>query len=370
MNTTDESIHQFKKKLKFGKRPSDLADRLRKETLPLVLWGAGDMGTDVKRYLDENEIRLDAVWVDNMDSGKCFEKIPIYSLDELKDKYGKFNVILGHSHYDLGEQVKRKEQCIEKVFYLIDHSYNQYASVDQDYVKQHIDDYYKIYIMLGDDMSRKSMIAYLNCKMNDEIRYIIECIEKEQNFFNNDIFKVDASEVYVDVGAYDGDTLRLFLEECGGKYKAIYALEPEIENFSRIERYVEDYKLRNIVLEKKGSWNEKTKLIFNGGKQQESSIDDRSEKGKKIEVDTLDNILKDQDVTLIKINFYQGVYETLQGASNTLKRCAPKLAVSIGIDEKGIIDVPKFVKRQVPDYQIYLRFSTCIPTRLVMYARK
>lgn len=361
---------EFKEMLKFGTKSVSLADRLKEEKLPLILWGIGDMGVDVKKYLDKNEISLAAAWVDNIDSGKYFDEIPVYSLDELKEKYKRFNVILGHSHYDLGEKIKQKENSIERVFYLIDHSYNQYTSTDSNYVREHIDDYFNVYMMLEDDISRQSMIAYLNCKMNDDIRYIMECVEKEQNFFNNDIFKIDSSEVYVDVGAYDGDTLRLFLEECGGQYKAVYALEPEDGNFSRLEKYVADNDLKNINLEKKGSWNKKTELTFSGGKQQESSIDDEGRKGSKIEVDTLDNILKDQEVTLIKINFYQGVYETLQGACDTLKRCAPKLAVSIGIDEKGIIRIPQLVKEKMPDYHIHLRFSTCIPARLVMYAKK
>ena len=45
---------EFEKKLKFGPRPLSLSERLNKEELQLILWGTGDVGAEVKHYLDGN----------------------------------------------------------------------------------------------------------------------------------------------------------------------------------------------------------------------------------------------------------------------------------------------------------------------------
>ena len=253
---------EFEKKLKFGPRPLSLSERLKKEELPLILWGTGDVGAEVKHYLDGNGVSITAAWVDNIDQEEYFEEVPVYSLDTLKTMYGRFNVILGHSHYDYGRKIEERESCVNKVFYLIDSAYSRYVSADPQFIQDHLDEYYDTYRLLDDDVSRESMIAYLNCKMNDEIGFILDCVKKEQNFFNNDIFQVGPQEVYVDVGAYDGDTLDLFLEECGGSYRKIYALEPENDNFSKLEKYVTENKLQNIVLEKQGTVEGKNNPLF------------------------------------------------------------------------------------------------------------
>lgn len=361
---------EFEKMLKFGEPQISLADRLRKEELPLILWGVGDVGADVKRYLVENEISITAAWVDGVDKGEYFDGIPVYSLEDLKSMYDAFNVILGHSHYELGSRVKQKEACIKEVFYLINTSYTQYKGADFNFIRKHIDEYYNIYTMLGDDMSRRCMTAYLNCKMNEDINFMTEFVKGEQNFFNNDIFKIGDQETYVDVGAYDGDTLKLFLKECCGAYKMIYALEPEDESFAKLQKYVEDNKVENVNLIKKGTWNKESFLACGSGEQQRFSIKDGNNGETRIELDTLDHILQQQTVTLIKINFYEGVYETLQGGCETLKRCTPKLAISVGFDEKEILRITELIKSQAADYRIYLRFNSCIPARLIMYAQK
>lgn len=361
---------EFEKKLKFAQRPPSLSERLKKEKLPLILWGIGDVGAEVKHYLDGNGISIAAAWVDNIDQEKYFEGVPVYSLDTLKSMYKRFNVILGHSHYDYGRTIEEKEECIDKVFYLIDSAYSRYESADPQFIHDHLEEYYDTYMLLDDDVSRESMVAYLNCKMNDEIGFILDYVKKEQNFFNNDIFKVGSQEAYVDVGAYDGDTLDLFLEECGGSYKKIYALEPENDNFSKLEEYVTEHKLQNVVLKKQGTWKEKTTLFFDAKQQQRSAIDVERKEGTTINVDALDNILQGEDVTLIKINFPDGAYETLQGSRDIFERCAPKLAIIVGNDEKAMIRLPQLVKKQRQDYHIYFRFSTCMPYRLYMYAIK
>lgn len=53
-----------------------------------------------------------------------------------------------------------------------------------------------------------------------------------------DVYTLLPDEVFVDCGAYSGDTLRDFLE-VGGRLKEYHAFEPDPGNFSQLSAYAE-----------------------------------------------------------------------------------------------------------------------------------
>ena len=71
---------------------------------------------------------------------------------------------------------------------------------------------------------------------------------------------------------------------------------------------------------------------------------------------------------MIKINFLNGVGETLQGAERILREQKPKLAITVGFDEWGVMKIPRIIKRINSDYKIYLRYETPMPARLILFA--
>ncbi|MDR2803521.1 MAG: hypothetical protein LBB22_04445 [Treponema sp.] len=56
-------------------------------------------------------------------------------------------------------------------------------------------------------------------------------------FFDKTILPAHDSHIYLDMGAYTGDTLIRFYAFCGGKYKKIIAMEPDKKIFSKM-RYM------------------------------------------------------------------------------------------------------------------------------------
>lgn len=345
-----------------------ISELMYKEKLPLILWGAGEVSGAVKEYLEQNNILITAVWLDGRIENNTFGNVPVMSLQKIKEKYSRFNVILGHSNYDLGDEILKKEQQINKVFYFCSILYGQYHNIDYKFIMDHLKEYFLTYEKLQDKQSQRAMIAYLNARMNNNVKYIKECMNgRQQDYFQNDIFQVGDKECYVDVGAYTGDTIDLFLKRCSGKYSQIYAFEPEEKNFRELQLYVENNNIQNISLYNIGTWKEKGTLSFSGREKQKSSIT-TFESGFKITVDTLDNILYGKSVSFIKINFYNGVLETLMGAKNILWSCKPKLAITVGFDEWALINIPGLIKEIVPEYRLYLRYNRCMPACLVLYA--
>lgn len=349
-------------------KAADVIQELRNEKdIPLILWGAGEVAVAVKKYLKQNNIFPVAVWIDGKKEKAVFEELPVMSLNEIKEKYKIFNVFLGHSKYDLGEIILERESQVNRVFYLVSVLYEQYRTIEYNSIKKYLHKYFAIYQLLQDRKSKKSLIAYLNSRMTNNIAYIRECVEKEQNYFENDIFQIGCDEDYVDVGAFNGDSIKLFLDKSQGKYNSISAIEPDKENYRVLKQYVNQAKVEGINLYNIGTWNECKCLSFQEEGEQKSSIQ-LAEGNSKVQVDTLDNILEGKKVSIIKINFFIGVLETLEGALNTLILYKPKLAITVGFDEWAMIEILGFLNRNIPEYKLYLRYNRCMPACLMLYA--
>lgn len=355
-------------RLIFGKGSNDLIATLKQEQLPLILWGAGDVAKVVIQHLEQNGISIAMAWVDGLEKEFKLGNILVTNLEQIKNVFPHFSVILGHSNYDLGDALLQRDPQVQKVYYFTSIAYEQYHNIKEDFVKEHLEDYYETYRQLEDEESRLAMVAYLNARMNNDFRYVKECVKHEQNYFNNDIFHIHERERYVDVGAFNGDSIRLFLQECNNHYDSIFAFEPEEENFLKLEKYVQEEGLANAELFPIGTWNQKDTLYFAKKAGQASTVS-TAEEAITISVDTLDHILGDEKITLLKINFLHGVLETLMGAEKLLKRNHPRLALVVGFDEWGLIRIPQYIKKIVPQYQLYLRYNRCMPACLTLYVQ-
>ena len=61
------------------------------------------------------------------------------------------------------------------------------------------------------------------------------------------IFSWIEEETYADLGAYNGDTIREFLQLTNNKYNRIFAAEPDRRNYKKLSAYVEASGLKMSV---------------------------------------------------------------------------------------------------------------------------
>ena len=355
----------FLSKLVDNSSSKNIFDEMRKEMRPLIMWGAGSMSVSVRKLLEKEDIRIDAFWIDNCEVDTNIDGIPIMNMEDLMQKYEKINVVFGHSKYELADEISKKYSFINKCYCLVNVCYGQWKRIEYNFVKEHIEEYMTSYNMLSDERSKECFIAYLNCKMSEDFRYLLGCCDEKASYFSNPFFRINADEWYVDIGAYNGDTIREFLDTVDEFSGNIYAIEPENESFEELSRMIEEMEVDNVELFQCGCWNENTVLKF-AQKEESSSID--AEGTQELQVYTLDSLLDKQRVTMIKINFLYGVAETILGATEILKTYHPKLAITVGFDEWGIIRIPQIIKEIDSDYKIYLRYAAAMPARLILFA--
>ena len=179
-----------------------------------------------------------------------------------------------------------------------------------------------------------------------------------------DFFSCGKEEVFVDAGAYDGETTLKFIS-WAGDYSKIFVLEPLPEMHEIISNKVKG--LNNIVIKKCAAWNQEEKLYFHKDLDRTSSnVDKRGE----VEVcgNSIDNIVAGARVTYIKMDLEGSEYKALEGAKETIQRWKPKLAISIYHKPGDVITLASYILRLVPEYKLGIRHYNSDMCETVLYA--
>jgi hypothetical protein len=114
-----------------------------------------------------------------------------------------------------------------------------------------------------------------------------------------------------------------------------------------------------------GIWDSECDITYSIGNSQ-STIGTGEGKG---HVVPLDNILKNEKVTFIKMDIEGAEPHALRGARNIIRTQKPKLAICTYHDFRHLWEIPLYIKELVPEYKIYLRHHTKLEYETVCYAK-
>ena len=82
----------------------------------------------------------------------------------------------------------------------------------------------------------------------------------------------------------------------------------------------------------------------------------------------LDEFLKGERVTLMKMDIEGAEYDALKGAEYIIKTQKPRLAISIYHDKNHIVDIPALLLSFRSDYKFYIRHYSLLSNETVLYA--
>lgn len=179
---------------------------------------------------------------------------------------------------------------------------------------------------------------------------------------------VGNDEIFVDGGSLDGRSSILFTEWCNGKFKKIYAIEPDINNKALCEKTFFENNIKNYEIVTKGLWNKKTFLGFEGTGNGVSHVAEYTGGGRyKIPVDCLDNLINEK-VTFIKMDIEGSEYNALLGCKRIISEQKPKLAICVYHKPEDIIEIPELILSLNNEYRFYIRHYSTIWGETVLYA--
>ena len=179
------------------------------------------------------------------------------------------------------------------------------------------------------------------------------------------------NEIFLDCGSYTGNTVMNFLSWNKGKYKKIYAIEPEHTSYTILQQNMLIKNVKHIRLLNEGVWSCSDTFPFYQDGEMSSFCKDAyflSPSLTHARVNTIDNIVHTDLVTFIKMDIQGGELEALKGAADTIKRSKPRLAISVYHKTKDIIEIPLFIHNLVPEYRFFIRQHTFLTDDTVLYA--
>lgn len=235
-------------------------------------------------------------------------------------------------------------------------------------LKEHVDDFEELYINLEDYRSKKLLYAILNNWVHYDFNTLSEVIEKcYDDYFDLDLIPTCNEEVFVDLGAYTGDSTISFLRNYGDSYKKIYAYEITPETYQILVSNLKDYP--NVVCYLKGVGDKKGAVSVVNSSVDASANTVLVHTDGMIPMVTLDEDIGEK-LTMIKADVEGFEQEALLGAINHIKNDHPKLLISVYHKNEDLWKIPKMIKEIDSTYKFYLRYhgGNVYPTEITLIA--
>ena len=329
---------------------------LKNTKLPIFIYGMGDGALKILKNFEQYKIPYAGFFAsDEFVRGHFFEGHKVHKLSEIESSVEDFVIVLAFAcGYD--SLIKQIENISKKhILIAPDVPVLGGGLFTKEYLSENFEKIKKVYNLLSDDLSKQVFINTLIYKITGKINFICDITTNLNEAFDN-ILKLTNDEIFVDVGAYNGDTVNEFILNVNGKYKKIYALEPDKRNFRKLTANTVKYE--NVNFLNCAGWSEDTTLIFSNSSGRQAMV---AKKGVEIPARSVDSILDNGKATFIKYDVEGAEKEALTGSINTIKKYNPKLKVALYHRNEDIFELPLLIKEINPDYKIFIRKSPYIP---------
>lgn len=184
-----------------------------------------------------------------------------------------------------------------------------------------------------------------------------------------DLLTPDEHETFVDCGCYDASSAFHFAGWCGSKgYDRIWCFEPDQESYENCKKLCQG--LRGCAVYPYGISDRAGKVSFQSGRKEESRIVGTQDisADNVIETVALDEFLRGERVTFLKMDIEGAELDALKGAARIIREQKPKLAISVYHRDDDIVEIPKLLIGLRPDYKLYLRHYSLLLNETVLYA--
>lgn len=343
-----------------------LWEHLKNTRKPIYIYGMGDGAVKIINVLTHLGIEISGIYAsNNFVRGHSFYGYKVLKLDEVKAETPDFISLLAFATF--------RDEMLE-VLYKLQDEFEFYAPdvpvvrtddaiFDLTYIDGHSKEFLQVYDMLADDWSKKVLIDTLNFKVSGKIDYLKGISTPIDEVYTN-IIKPSSNESYVDLGAYNGDTVSEFLRYADPKTAKITAFEPDKKNYRRLNQRIENEniigRVEQIDCYNIGVWSEQTVLHFASKGGRNSKLDDSGVID--VNANSVDNILSGNPATVIKFDVEGAEYQALLGCENTIKAFKPRLMVSAYHKNEDLFALPLLIKSLNHNYKIYLRHHPYIPS--------
>jgi FkbM family methyltransferase len=213
------------------------------------------------------------------------------------------------------------------------------------------------YALLSDARSRVEFAAQIQWRCSLDYDCLPKPDPPAEMYYAPDLVFLNEREVVADCGAFDGDSIRMFLENTHGRFRHIYAVEPDTKNLAALGKYLaslpNDVTQRISVLPFGLSDRDEVVSFDASGTVGSRVIADAGSDS--IQCRRLDDILDGPQPTLIKMDIEGAEPRAIPGAAATIRASRPILAICAYHKCEHLWTLPVLIKNALPEYEIFLR---------------
>lgn len=334
---------------------TDLWQYLESADKPILLYGTGNGADKILNELQKLNIPVRGVFAsDGFVRNRDFRGYHVLSFEEAQKQFGDMIALVS-----FGTQLPEVIGNIKRISALCE-VYAPDVPVIEDgeifnssYYEKHKTEIETVREMLADEQSVKVFDSVISYKLSGKLDYLFGC-ETDKSEINK-ILNLSENEIYLDLGAYNGDTVKEFISNVKN-YQKIIAVEPDKKNFKKLENSVSGLHNVEIFNAAVSDINGNVGFSQKGGRN--SAIDITGASVKSVSVDGL---LAGAPVSFIKMDIEGFEESAISGAANTIKKYAPKLNIAAYHKNADIFKLPLMLKELNPEYKVYLRHHPYVP---------
>lgn len=344
-----------------------------KGDVPVFIYGATRRALGVSNCLQGLGVKIEGFFVSN----KKFLEDPLNVVDnalafsDVCGSFAKFSVVIAMGEVDSAKKtLSQRAEQIENIFIFMRPNFIQTQNNGIYYLRSNIEKLKLVDSFFKEDLSKKIYRKSIKSRFLLDPYGLGEFCSRNQ-YFPSDIIDLCKDEIFVDGGAYIGDTLEFF-RNLALSFRRYDAFEPDPKNFKKLKDFIERNSINNVRIFDKGLSDRVCNLKFVAAGTGASRLSINNEVGStgknvvNINLTSIDVVCP--DATFIKMDIEGAELQALKGAKETMLNNKPKLAICVYHKPEDILEIPLFIKELVPEYRLFLRHHSLGDGETVLYA--
>lgn len=330
----------------------------------LIFWGAG---TTAETWWDDmiKENLIPSYVIDSRKEKSKFKNYNIIKLNELNNISDYIIVIMTTNPYTYQEILEQIKNMNVRVKMICSCSAIYYWICRERIIPMLYE--------LEDEKSLISLISMIEARVKGKL--IDETVIDYRQYFSLHRFScLNSKEVYVDAGAFVGDTLERFLFEKFATFDAYYAFEPLQKNYNalefRVKRLEKEWGIENRIFCIKCGLDKDSgeqKILSTLPVSAQLEMDMTKDGLETIKTVSIDKYFENKRITTIKADIEGKELDMLLGAENSIKKWKPIMAISIYHKPSDLFQIYELINSYKMGYKFSIRCHTANGGDTILY---
>ncbi|HUQ77875.1 MAG TPA: FkbM family methyltransferase [Patescibacteria group bacterium] len=348
--------------------------------LPIVLFGAGGLGRRTLSLLRADG-RDAAAFIDNDPArwGSDVEGIPVLSPDDAATQFAADGLAVvtiwraegGHDFLQTRDGLRqagwRRVESFIPLFWSLGAGALPYITIDTpSKVLAARDSVLAAAGLWSDERSLREYVAQVRWRLTGDFASLTPA-EPDQ-YFAEGLVKVGPDEVFVDCGAFTGDTM-LDVANRVDSWRAYHAFEPDPASYDALQAAVSTLPgsmAERVHLHKAATSDRGGTAHFSATGLGSASL---SSSGTfEVALAAIDDVVTSPPPTFIKMDIEGAESAALAGAARGIRDGQPILAIAAYHKQADLWELPSQVRAMMPAYRLYLRPHVAEGFDTVLYA--